>query len=298
LTPEIKTQVLVEALPWIQEFSGEIVVIKYGGNAMVDANLSLSFAKDIAFIRSCGLKPVVVHGGGPQISTMLAKLGIKSEFKGGFRVTTPEAMDVVRMVLTGKISRELVGMINTFSTKKKALAIGMSGEDAGLFKAKRKAGDFGLVGDICAVDPSCILDLLETGRIPIISSVAPDRDNCEEVLNVNADVAAGALATALNARKLIILTDVAGVYENYPDPQSLISRIGIAELEKMLPKVESGMIPKLTSCLNAVKSGVKAAHIIDGRQAHSLLLEIFTTSGIGTLIQAESAYKLERETDG
>jgi acetylglutamate kinase len=237
---------------------------------------------------------------------MLAKLGIKSEFKGGFRVTTPEAMDVVRMVLTGKISRELVGMINTFSTKNKALAIGMSGEDAGLFKAKRKtvgnaSGEdvnLGLVGDICSVDPSCVLDLLETGRIPVISSVAPDVDNCEEVLNVNADVAAGELALALNARKLVILTDVAGVYENFPDPHTLISRIGVAELEEMLPKLESGMIPKLTSCLNAVKRGVQAAHIVDGRRAHSLLLEIFTTSGIGTLIQSESTYELERSTDG
>ncbi|MDR1447397.1 MAG: acetylglutamate kinase [Candidatus Ancillula sp.] len=287
----------------MQEFADEIVVVKYGGNAMVDGNLSLGFAKDIAFLRSCGLKPVVVHGGGPQISTMLAKLGIKSEFKGGFRVTTPEAMDVVRMVLTGKISRELVGMINSFSTRNKALAIGISGEDAGLFKAKRKTTletsgaqvNLGLVGDICSVDPSCILDLLETGRIPVISSVAPNGENCEEVLNVNADVAAGELALALNARKLVILTDVAGVYDDYPDPDTLISRIGIAELEKMLPKLESGMIPKLTSCLNAVKGGVKEAHIIDGRRAHSLLLEIFTTSGIGTLIQAESAYELEND---
>ncbi|MDR2082396.1 MAG: acetylglutamate kinase [Candidatus Ancillula trichonymphae] len=301
----MKTQILVEALPWIQEFNGEIVVVKYGGNAMVDKSLSLSFAKDIAFLRSFGIKPVVVHGGGPQISTMLAKFGIKSEFKGGFRVTTPEAMDVVRMVLTGKISRELVGMINAVSGKKKAFAVGLSGEDAGLFSARRKTVlkpsgadvNLGLVGDICSVDPSCVLNLLETGRIPVISSVAPNCENCKEVLNVNADVAAGELAAALCARKLIILTDVAGVYDNYPDPHTLISRIGIAELEEMLPKLESGMIPKLTSCLNAVKDGVKAAHIIDGRQPHSLLLEIFTTSGIGTLIQAESAYELECDTD-
>jgi acetylglutamate kinase len=296
ITPEQKTKVLIEALPWMQEFSGHIVVVKYGGNAMVDDQLKFNFAKDIVFMRTCGLKPVVVHGGGPQISSMLAKLGIESEFRGGFRVTTPEAMDVVRMVLTGKISRELVGMINNFSSKK-GLAIGMSGEDGALFQAVRKDEKLGLVGDIVSVDPSSILDLLDSGRIPIISSVAPNIENSEEVLNVNADIAAGELAIALNAKKLMILTDVAGVYEKYPDPETLISKIGTVELRAMLPRLESGMIPKLTSCLKAVESGVNGAHIIDGRELHALLLETFTKAGVGTLVVPGSIYEMERDND-
>jgi acetylglutamate kinase len=304
-----KTEVLVEALPWIQNFLGDIVVIKYGGNAMVNEELKESVAQDVLFMHSIGLKPVVVHGGGPQISTMLKKLGIESEFRGGFRVTTPEAMDVVRMVLTGKISRELVGLINSNSFRKKGLAIGMSGEDGSLFKAARKTIkssdgdsinqtiDLGLVGDIVDVDPSAVLDLLDSGRIPVISSVAPNTSDTNEVLNVNADVAAGKLAIALGARKLVILTDVKGLYANYPDPNSLISEIGTVDLRELMSSLETGMIPKMQSCLEAVENGVSGAHIIDGREPHSILSEIFTKKGIGTLVTSGSKYKLENENE-
>ncbi|MDR1861757.1 MAG: acetylglutamate kinase [Candidatus Ancillula sp.] len=301
---ETKTAALVEALPWIQSFSGSVVVVKYGGNAMVSDELRDSFARDILFMHSVGLKPVVVHGGGPQISSMLKKLGIETEFLGGFRVTTPEAMDVVRMVLTGKISRELVGMINSNSPKKKGLAIGMSGEDGGLFKATRKLTrddndntvELGLVGDIVSVDPSAVLDLLDQNRIPVISTVAPNVSDPQEVLNVNADVAAGKLAQALDAKKLVILTDVEGLYSDYPDKDSLISQIGTDDLYSMLPRLQSGMIPKMSACLDAVSDNVAAAHVIDGRKQHSLLEEIFTTSGIGTIVLRGSRLKYADET--
>ncbi|GHT82013.1 acetylglutamate kinase [Actinomycetota bacterium] len=298
-----KTEVLIEALPWIQSFRGEIVVVKYGGNAMVNDELKSSFADDIMFMHAVGLRPVVVHGGGPQISNMLNKLGIESEFKGGFRVTTPEAMDVVRMVLTGKISRELVGMINSSSTRKKGIAIGISGEDGGLFKAKRKftkddldnTVELGLVGDIVDVDPSAVVDLLNQKRIPVISTVAPNIQDPTEVLNINADVAAGKLAEALHARKLVILTDVEGLYNNYPDPNSLIAQIGADDLTNMLPKLQTGMIPKMSACLNAVNNGVAEAHVIDGRKKHSLLAEVFTKRGIGTLVTKGSRLKFASE---
>jgi acetylglutamate kinase len=293
-----KAEVLIEALPWIQQFAHKIVVVKYGGNAMVDNDLKEKFAKDISFMKTVGLRPVVVHGGGPQISTMLKKLGIESEFKGGFRVTTEDAMDVVRMVLTGKISRELIGLINNNAEKDSGYAIGLSGEDAKIFQAVRKTHnedgievDLGLVGDIVGVDTSAINSLLANGRIPVISSVAPNINNSKEVLNINADIAAGELAKALGAVKLVILTDVAGLYENFEDKNTLISEIGTVTLEKLLPSLQSGMIPKVTSCINAVKSGVKEAHIIDGRISHSLVTEIFTSKGIGTLINAGDTKK-------
>lgn len=287
LSPALKAEVLVEALPWMKQFAGAIVVIKFGGNAMIDEELEEAFATDIRFFRLAGLRPVVVHGGGPQITTMLQRLGITSEFKGGFRVTTPETIDVVRMVLTGQVQRRIVGKLNQDG----ALAVGVSGEDAGLFGGRRrqavvdgKAVDIGLVGDVVTVDPSIVLELLETGKIPVISTIAPDIDHPADVLNVNADTAASALAVALGAQKLVILTDVEGVYANWPDRDSLISELTVPELKVMLPNLASGMIPKMEACLRAVEGGVPQAHVVDGRLQHSILLEIFTTSGVGTMV--------------
>jgi len=285
LSAQDKARVLIEALPWLQRFAGAIVVVKYGGNAMVDDRLKAAFASDVAYLRSAGLKPVVVHGGGPQISSMLHRLGIASEFRGGLRVTTPEAMDVVRMVLTGQVGRELVGLINASGAR----GVGLSGEDAGLFRAERRGTvvdgeevDLGLVGDVVSVEPSAVLDLIEAGRIPVVSSVAPDDDG--QVLNVNADTAAAALAIALGAKKFVVLTDVEGVYADWPDRSSLLSEIRAGELERLLPTLESGMVPKMEACLRAVVGGVPQATVIDGRVAHSLLLEVFTTEGVGTMV--------------
>ena len=287
LTAQQKVSVLIDAMPWIERFKGATVVIKYGGNAMVDDTLKAAFAQDIVHLRLLGLHPVVVHGGGPQISDMLNRLGIESEFKGGLRVTTPEAMDVVRMVLTGKVSQELIGLINKHGPH----AVGLSGEDAGLLQAKRRLAevdgkmvDVGQVGDIVKVNAAAILDLIEAGRIPVISTVAPDVDDPTTVLNVNADTAAGAIASALRARKLIILTNVEGLYAAWPDPDSLVRQMTTTELENMLPDLETGMVPKMEACLRAVRLGVSQAHIIDGRVPHSILTEIFTTRGIGTMV--------------
>jgi acetylglutamate kinase len=280
-----KAAVLTEGLPWLEQFSGKTVVIKYGGNAMVDDELKKAFAEDIVFLRYAGLRPVVVHGGGPQISTMLNRLGIDSEFKGGLRVTTPEAMDVVRMVLVGQVGRELVGLLNQHGP----LAVGLSGEDAGLFTAEKTGPvvdgelvDIGLVGDVVKVRPEAVLDLIEAGRIPVVSSVAPDEDGL--VHNVNADTAAAALAAALDAEKLLVLTDVEGLYRNWPASGEVISQIDADELAELLPSLASGMVPKMQACLDAVRSGVPRASVIDGRVPHSLLLEIFTAEGIGTMV--------------
>ena len=280
-----RAAVLADALPWLQRFAGSLVVVKYGGNAMTDQTLKEAFAADMVFLRTVGLRPVVVHGGGPQISAMLGRLGIVGEFKGGFRVTTPETMDVVRMVLVGQVGRELVGLIN----KHGPLAVGMSGEDAGLFTAARRTvavdgvqTDIGLVGDVVEVNPAAVLDLLDAGRIPVISTVAPDADGV--VHNVNADTAAAALAIALKASKLVMLTDVEGLYSNWPDRSSLLSKISVSALDAMLPGLESGMVPKMEGCVRAVRGGVAAAHVIDGRTPHSVLLEIVTTQGIGTMV--------------
>jgi acetylglutamate kinase len=280
-----RAQVLAGALPWLRRFAGSIVVVKYGGNAMTDDTLKAAFAADMVFLRTVGLRPVVVHGGGPQISTMLKRLGLHGEFKGGFRVTTPETMDVVRMVLVGQVGRELVGLINSHGP----LAVGMSGEDAGLFTAARRTvlvdgeqTDIGLVGDVVAVNPAAVIDLMDAGRIPVVSTVAPDADGV--VHNVNADTAAAALAIALGAVKLVMLTDVEGLYANWPDRNSLLSRVSADALEEMLPQLESGMVPKMEGCLRAVRGGVAAAHVIDGRIPHSVLLEIVTTEGVGTMI--------------
>lgn len=287
LTPQQKVSVLIDAMPWIEQFRGATVVVKYGGNAMIDDSLKRAFAQDVVHLRLLGLHPVVVHGGGPQINGMLDRLGIESEFRGGLRVTTPEAMDVVRMVLTGQVSRELVGLINDHGPH----AVGLSGEDAGMLQAKRRHAvidgqqvDLGLVGDVVKVNPGAIVDIVEAGRIPVVSTVAPDVDDPTTVLNVNADTAAAAVAIALRARKLIVLTDVEGLYANWPDKDSLISEIQAAQLEQMLPSLESGMRPKMEACLRAVRGGVPQAHVIDGRVPHSILAEIFTSAGFGTMV--------------
>jgi acetylglutamate kinase len=291
-----KATTLIEALPWLERFHGAVVVIKYGGNAMTgtgrgatagggQAELKRAFAADMVFLRYVGLKPVVVHGGGPQISAMLDRLGIASEFRGGLRVTSAEAMDVVRMVLVGQVGRELVGLVNEHGP----FAVGMSGEDAGLFTAVRRPAyvdgspvDVGQVGDVARVRPEAVADLIEAGRIPVISTVAPDADGV--LHNLNADTAAGALAVALQARKLVVLTDVEGLYTDWPDRESLVSQIAVDDLDKLLPRLRSGMVPKMEACLRAVRGGVPAAHVVDGRVPHSILLEVFTSEGFGTMV--------------
>ncbi len=321
-----KAETLIEALPWLDRFHGQTVVIKYGGHAMADAGLRLAFAQDVVFLRYAGLRPVVVHGGGPQISAQLQRLGIESTFTAGLRVTTPETMDVVRMVLTGQVNRDVVGLINRHGP----FAVGLSGEDAHLFTASRRAAvvdgeevDIGLVGAIDAVNPGAVRALLDDGRVPVVSSVA--RGTSGDVYNVNADTAAAALAAALGAAKLVVLTDVAGLYADWPgdtrgDAPSavqfldapatknstasereaaarsgvpsgsgvaagdVISTLDAAELERLLPSLSAGMIPKMEACLHAVRGGVPQAHVLDGRLPHAVLLEIFTDSGIGTMI--------------
>lgn len=285
MNPIERAGILIEALPWLERFHGTTIVVKYGGNAMIDPSLQQAFAADMMFLRLVGIKPVVVHGGGPQISRMLKRLGISSEFRGGLRVTTPETMEVVRMVLTGQVGRELVGLINQHGP----YAVGLSGEDAGLFTAVRRGAlidgeevDIGQVGDVDQVHTSAVDDLIAAGRIPVIATVAPDADGL--LHNVNADTAASALAVALGARKLVVLTDVPGLYTNWPDTSSLTSEIDADALEKLLPRLESGMVPKMEACLRAVRGGVPAAHVVDGRVAHSTLLEVFTEEGFGTMV--------------
>jgi acetylglutamate kinase len=280
-----KASTLIEALPWLARFTGSTVVVKYGGNAMIDAELQRSFAADMVFLRLVGIHPVVVHGGGPQISSMLGRLGLESEFRGGLRVTTPEAADVVRMVLVGQVGRQLVGLINGHGP----YAVGMSGEDARLFTAVRRPAyvdgepvDVGLVGDVAHVNAVAVTDLIAAGRIPVIATVAPDTDGV--LHNLNADTAAGALAVALGARKLIVLTDVEGLYADWPDRSSLISRLTADELKALLPTLSAGMVPKMEACLRAVTGGVPDAHVVDGRVPHSILLEIFTSEGFGTMV--------------
>ena len=284
-----KAATLAQALPWLQQFNGATVVVKYGGNAMVDETLQSAFAQDIVFLRLVGLKPVVVHGGGPQITSMLEKLGVESEFKGGLRVTTPEVMNVVRMVLTGQVQPQLVSLINAHGPR----AVGVSGEDAQIFTAEKRLAmvdgqsvDVGLVGDVVEVRPDHIHSLLEAGMIPVVSTVATGKDG--QTYNINADTAAAALAVALKAEKLIVLTDVEGLYRDWPASDEVIRQINVAELEKLLPTLASGMIPKMDACLRAIKGGVERAHIIDGRLAHGLLLEVFTDSGVGTMVMAET----------
>jgi acetylglutamate kinase len=292
-----KAATLIEALPWLDRFHGQTAVIKYGGHAMTDEALRAAFAQDVVFLRYAGLRPVVVHGGGPQISAHLERLGVTSTFAAGLRVTTPEMMDVVRMVLTGQVNRDVVGLINRHGP----FAVGMSGEDANLFTASRRGAvvdgelvDIGLVGEIDAVNPAALQVLLADGRVPVVSSVA--RGAGGEIYNVNADTAAAALAVALGAAKLVVLTDVEGLYTDWPagaaaaaGPGNVISQLSAAELERLLPGLSAGMIPKMEACLRAVRGGVPQAHVLDGRLPHSLLLEIFTDSGIGTMVVPDGA---------
>lgn len=284
----IKAETLIESLPWLQNFHGKVVVVKFGGNAMVDEALQEAFAQDMAYLRWVGIRPVVVHGGGPQISARLEQLGIKSEFRGGFRVTTPETIGVVRDVLREQISAKLADLIRASG----AGAQVMSGEDGNLFKATKTTlessegpVDIGLVGEVNLVNPRIVFDALERGDIPVISTVAPDAAG--NLLNVNADLAASALAVALGAEKLLVLTDVPGLYSDWPNTDSLVSEISASELDALMPSLESGMIPKMQACLAAVRGGVPSAHVIDGRTPHSILLEIFTRSGFGTMVSAE-----------
>jgi acetylglutamate kinase len=284
----VKAATLIEALPWLDRFHGQTVVIKYGGHAMTEANLRGGFAQDLVFLRHAGLRPVVVHGGGPQVTEHLDRLGIESVFTAGLRVTTEETIDVVRMVLNGKVNKDLVGLINRYGP----LAVGLSGEDANLFTARRKAAevdgewvDIGLVGEIVATDPGLVRGLIADGRIPVLSSVARGEDGV--VYNVNADTAAAALAVALGAAKLVVLTDVAGLYRDWPASTEVISQLGAAELEDLLPGLSAGMIPKMEACLTAVRGGVPHAHVLDGRLEHAILLEMFTDSGIGTMVMGD-----------
>lgn len=281
----IKAETLIESLPWLQQFHQKVVVVKFGGNAMVDEKLQRAFAEDMAYLRWVGIRPVVVHGGGPQISARLAELGIESEFRGGFRVTTEESIGVVRDVLRNQISASLAEMIISAGAQAQV----MSGEDSNLFRAEVTKldspdgpVDIGLVGEVVQVNPRVVFEALDAGRIPVISTVAPDANGT--LLNVNADLAASSLAIALGAEKLMVLTDVPGLYSDWPNRDSLVSEIKADELEALLPSLESGMIPKMQACLSAVNGGVPQAHVIDGRTPHSILLEIFTVSGFGTMV--------------
>jgi acetylglutamate kinase len=283
-----KAAALVEALPWLARFYGKTVVIKYGGHAMTDASLRQAFAEDVVFLRYAGLRVVIVHGGGPQITSHLDRLGVETEFRGGLRVTTPETMDVVRMVLVGQVNRDVVGLINAFGP----FAVGMSGEDARLLTAERRGAmvdgeliDVGQVGDVTEVRPATVTALLDAGHIPVVAGVARgaagDRDT---IYNVNADTAAAAMALAMRAEKLVILTDVEGLYANWPDTDEVISELSADELAELMPGLASGMVPKMEACLRAVRGGVPQAHVLDGRVEHALLREIFTDSGIGTMV--------------
>jgi len=279
-----RASVLIEALPWMERAQGALVVVKFGGNAMINDELKAAFAADIAFLRLAGMRPVVVHGGGPQITSMLDRLGIEAEFKEGLRVTTEAAMDVVRMVLMGQVNRELVNLINGHGP----LAVGLSGEDAHLLTARPMTDqevDLGLVGEIARVQPAAVRDLIAAGRVPVIATVAPGEDG--QIYNINADTAAAALAVALGARRLVMLTDVPGLYANWPESDEVLTQITASQLSLLLPSLQAGMKPKMAACLEALKAGVKKATVLDGRVPHALLLEIFTDDGIGTLITAE-----------
>jgi acetylglutamate kinase len=280
-----KAGVLVEALPWLTHFSGKTIVVKFGGSAMAEDALRQAFAEDIVFLRHCGIRVVVVHGGGPQITEHLTRLGVATEFRGGLRVTTPETIDVVRMVLVGQVNRDVVGLINAHGP----FAVGMSGEDARLLTAEKRPAvvdgmpvDVGLVGDVVDVRPETVQALVDSGHVPVVASIARGADG--QIYNVNADTAAAALAVALEAEKLVVLTDVEGLFADWPATDELISLLDADQLEKMLPTLGSGMVPKMEACLRAVRGDVKAAHVLDGRVAHAVLLEVFTNQGVGTMV--------------
>lgn len=281
-SPENRTAALIEALPYIQQFRGSIVVVKFGGNAMVDPDLSRTFAEDIVLLRSVGLKPVVVHGGGPQIGHMLERLGKTTEFRDGLRVTDAETLDVARMVLVGKVGRDIVGQINTHG----AYAVGMSGEDGGLIEAVARDPELGFVGDVVAVNPGILERLLAEDLIPVISSIGSDADG--QAYNINADTVAGAVAGALGAEKAIYLTDVPGLLTDLADPTSLVAKATVNDLDGYVADgtISGGMLPKIGACIEAVNAGANSAHMLDGRVPHVLLLELFTDAGIGTMITA------------
>lgn len=280
-----KAAVLVEALPWLERFSGRVVVVKYGGHAMTTPELQQAFAQDVAFLRYAGVRVVVVHGGGPQITAHLDRLGLASEFRGGLRVTTGETMQVVRMVLTGQVNPDVVSLLNAHGP----LAVGLSGEDAQLLTAERRdvpvdgrPVDLGFVGEVVDVQPQVVRALLGEAKVPVIATVARGRDG--ELYNVNADTAAAALAVALEAEKLVVLTDVEGLYADWPDSTDVVSEIQADDLAALLPELSAGMVPKMQACLAAVRGGVPRAHVLDGRVAHSLLLELVTDEGVGTMV--------------
>jgi acetylglutamate kinase len=277
-----KAHILAEALPYIREFSGRTVVIKYGGHAMEDPALAELFATDVVLMRLVGMNPVVVHGGGPQITALMRRLGKEPEFVDGRRVTDAETVDIVRMALVGKVNREIVASINRHGS----YAVGLSGEDAGLIRVDQRDPRLGFVGDVREIDPSIVLRLIREELIPVIATVGLDDEG--RAYNINADAVAGAVAEALAAEKLVYLTDVAGVYRNWPDETSLISRIDADDLEKLVADggASEGMIPKLDSCVAALRGGVRRAHILDGRVPHALLLEFFTREGVGTMVDS------------
>jgi len=280
LRPQDKAGVLAEALPYIRRFWGRVVVVKYGGSAMDDPALAQLFAQDVVLMRSVGMRPVVVHGGGPQIGELMARLGKQPEFREGLRVTDAETLDIARMVLVGKVNRDIVSAINVHGP----LAVGLSGEDAGLITASRRSPDLGFVGDVEAVNASILERLLSEELIPVVATIGTDPEG--QAYNINADTAAGAVAEALSAEKLVYLTNVEGLLKDVGDPSSVMSALTADELEAMLDggALTEGMIPKAGSCLRAVRRGVGQAHILDGRVPHALLLEIFTAEGIGTMV--------------
>ncbi|ELR98716.1 acetylglutamate kinase [Gloeocapsa sp. PCC 73106] len=282
-TDATRVRVLSEALPYIQQFAGRTVVVKYGGAAMKEASLKDSVIRDIVFLSCVGLRPIVVHGGGPEINTWLDKLGIEPQFKDGLRVTDAATMDVVEMVLVGRVNKELVSLINRAGGN----AVGICGKDGNLIKARHVGKDgIGFVGEVSSIDTRLVESLIKSGYVPVISSVAADDEG--QAHNINADTVAGEIAAALQAEKMILLTDTPGILQDYKDPSTLLPKLDIQEARELINKgiVGGGMIPKVNCCVRSLAQGVKAAHIIDGRIPHALLLEIFTDLGIGSMIVA------------
>jgi acetylglutamate kinase len=279
-TPDVRTQVLVEALPYIRQFLGATVVVKFGGNAMVDDELAKRFAEDIVLLHAVGVRPVVVHGGGPQIGELMERLGKTPEFRDGQRVTDSDTLDIVRMVLVGKVNRDVVSSINVHGP----LAVGLSGEDAGLITAGALHEDLGFVGGVEAVNPAIVESLLAQNLIPVVSTIGSDASG--QAYNINADTVAGALAGALGAEKILYLTDVPGVLLNLNDPGSLVTEITPGGIRAMIAEgtIAGGMIPKTEACIDALERGARSAHLLDGRLPHALLLEIFTNAGVGTMV--------------
>ncbi len=282
LSPAAKAEILVEALPYIRRFWDKVVVVKYGGNALGGGSTLAGFATDIVLMRSVGMRPVVVHGGGPQIGELMERLGKKPEFRDGLRVTDAETLDIARMVLVGKVNRDIVSAINVHGP----LAVGVSGEDAGLIQAAQRDPELGFVGDISEVKPELLVRLLAQDLVPVVATIGSDETG--QAYNINADTAAAAIAIALEAQKLVFLTDVEGIRADSADPSSLLSRLSSGQLRALIEKgaVGAGMIPKAQAALDAVGGGVAQAHILDGRAPHAVLLEIFTRSGIGTMVTA------------